>query len=190
MKFKSLILAFLFLPATALAGLSDQVQQTYKNTREFRARFVQKTHIEILDRNMEEKGELIFAKPGRFVIHYLGPRERKYVSDGKKLWIRRPREKEVEVYDQINELISREALVFLGGLGEMDREFRVSEEGGDQLILIPKKKGALFKKILLKIDPETHLVRETTLFPKSGNVSHYVFSDIKTNEPVSDSVFR
>lgn len=191
------ILTFCFFPSSYAAGLIDKVQETYRKTEQFRADFVQTTKIEVLDRVVEEKGELIFAKPGRFLIHYKGPRERKYISDGKTLWIHRPREKEVEVYEDLKDIVAREALAFLGGLGEMTKEFQVleKEEVGAYghtplLVLIPKRKSAPFTKLILKIDRASSLVQEATLFPKSGNESRYLFSEIRVNEPVPEKTFE
>jgi outer membrane lipoprotein carrier protein len=171
------------------AGLVEKVQQTYRQTEQFRADFVQTTKIEVLDRVVEEKGQLVFAKPGKFLIHYRGARERKYISDGKTLWIYRPKEKEVEIYEDLKNVVAREALAFLGGLGEMTKEFRVNEKGGE-LLLVPKRKGAPFVQLILKINPESHLVQEATLFPKSGNESRYLFSAIRVNEPVPETTFE
>ncbi len=173
----------------ALAGtLADQVQQAYRKTKVLRAEFVQKTTVELLDRTVEEKGELVLARPNRFLIHYQGTKERKYLSDGKQLWIVRPREK--EVIENPDQAVSREALVFLSGLGEMEKEFRVSPGKAHSLILIPRSAQSPFKKIILGIDPETRLVREIELFPKSGNRSHYRFSKLRQEESVRDNLFR
>ncbi|QQR81968.1 MAG: outer membrane lipoprotein carrier protein LolA [Deltaproteobacteria bacterium] len=101
----------------------------------------------------------------------------------------RPRDKEVEHYNDIHDQVSREALVFLGGLGTMTREFRVSEKN-ETLTLIPKNKSSLMKQIVLTIDPRTSLVREVTLFPKSGNHSLYEFSNTKTNQSYDDKIFH
>lgn len=190
MKRFSLILSLWPVVAYSAGGLVEKVQETYGKTGSFRADFVQRTFIEVLEREVEEKGSLIFARSGRFLIHYQGSRERKYISDGRTLWIHHPLEGEVEVYEKAGDLLSREALVFLGGLGEMEKEFKVTENGSDRLTLIPRKKGSLFLKILLRVDPETGLVKEADLSSRSGNKSRYLFSSIRTNEPVSDGTFR
>jgi len=179
---------------TVASDLAEKVQETYKKTGQFRTSFVQKSRIALLDREVEEQGELIFSKTesqaGRFFIHYLGHREREYISNGQTLWIYRPHDKEVEVYKNLNDMISREALVFLGGLGEMKREFIVTQEGQGRLLLVPMKKAALFRKLLLQINPKTYLVQEAVLFPKSGNESHYQFIDIHVNEAIPESIFE
>lgn len=188
---KALFVLLMFLNSSCLfaSGLAERVQQTYKHTQSFRADFVQKTKVEILDREIEEQGELVFSTPGRFLIHYRGDRERKYISDGKTLWIYRPKDKEVEVYKNAGDLLSREALIFLGGLGEMTREFQVTEKKGDELLLVPKKKDSLFQKLILSIDLKTFLVKKAVLFPKGGNRSFYFFSSIHLNESMPESIF-
>ena len=98
MMHKVLLLFFLLAaPAAFAAGLADRVQNAYKDTSSFSAKFTQTTKIEVLDRETTESGELVFAKPGRFSIRYDGKRERQYLSDGDTLWIYHPKEKEVEV---------------------------------------------------------------------------------------------
>jgi len=185
------ILFFLLAaPAALAAGLADRVQDAYKETSSFSARFTQTTKIEVLDRETTESGDLVFAKPGRFAIRYDGKRERQYLSDGDTLWIYHPKEKEVEVIRDVGDLVSREALVFLGGLGDMTKEFKVSAAGADQLTLTPKSKSSPFSKIVLTIDPSNSLARGAVLYPKSGNRSEYVFSDVRANEPCKESQFQ
>ncbi len=188
--FLCLLILFSFPGPVWSGGLAGKVQETYRATEQFRADFAQKTAVEVLGRDVEERGEIFFAKPGRFLIHYQGDRERKYISDGKTLWIYYPREDEVEVYENLSEVVSREALVFLGGLGEMTREFKVQEKGKEELVLTPKNRRAPFSKVVLGIDPETHLAVRATIFSRTGNESRYEFSGTRANEPVPDSFFR
>jgi outer membrane lipoprotein-sorting protein len=96
----------------------------------------------------------------------------------------------VEVIEDVQDVVSREALVFLGGLGEMTKEFKVAEGAANALTLVPKSKSSPFSKIVLTVDPADHLARGATLFPKSGNKSRYVFDFVRVNEPVADSKFR
>lgn len=184
------LIFFLLLSSSVAWGgpLTQKVQQTYQATRSFEAQFTQKTHIPILDRDVFEKGRLIFDQPGKFLIHYQGPQERQYLCDGKNLAIYRPRDKESEHYQNIHDQISPEALIFLGGLGNMTREFRVSEKG-EILTLIPKNKSSLMKQIILTIDPQTSLVTQVILFPKSGNKSVYEFFNTKTNQSYNSRTF-
>jgi len=185
------VLFFIFFPSLLLAsGLSERVQKTYADTQDYQSQFVQTTHIEILNRDVKENGKMFFSKPGRFLIHYEGAHERKYICDGSTLWVVHPRDKAVEVFKEMKDLVSREALVFLGGLGNMEREFRVAEQMGHQLLLAPKNRKSLFNKLILTIDPETYYVTAVDLFPKSGNHSHYDFQKTVVNQNFSKNLFQ
>lgn len=190
MRYRFLLFFFLVPWTVHSESLAEKVQSAYRKTETFRANFIQKTHIAALDRDVEEKGELVFSRPGKFSIHYQGDRERHYISDGKTLWIYRPQDKEVEIYEKLNDMVSREALAFLGGLGEMNKEFVVSLPGAELLRLVPRSASSPFKEIQMTVDPVTSLAASVRLFPKSGNQSHYRFTDVRTNEKVSDKTFQ
>ena len=183
---------FLFLSTSHASDLVQKVQQNYQKVQQFRAQFVQKTRVELLDRDIEEKGDLILAKPGRFIIHYQGDRERKYISNGKKLWIVYPHEKEVQVFDNLEDVVAREALIFLDGLGNMTQSFEVKEQKNHQLLLTPRNVKTPFKKLVLTISPDSSWVQEVILYPKSGNQTHYWFSHRQTSDTLEnvDSLFK
>ncbi len=102
MKF---VLFFIFFPSLLLAsGLSERVQKTYADTQDYQSQFVQTTHIEILNRDVKENGKMFFSKPGRFLIHYEGAHERKYICDGSTLWVVHPRDKAVEVFKEMKDI--------------------------------------------------------------------------------------
>ncbi|MBI4373898.1 MAG: outer membrane lipoprotein carrier protein LolA, partial [Deltaproteobacteria bacterium] len=112
-------------------------------------------------------------------------------SDGKRLWIIHPGEK--EVIDDIRSQVSPEALAFLGGLGEMERDFQVTERPsgqGGKLTLTPRREDSPFKKIVLTIDPKSNLAREAELFPKNGNKSLYRFERMTVKKDASSDLFH
>lgn len=190
----SRLLFLILLPATLGADpLAARVQETYQETAVLRGEFVQSTYVALLEKTVKEEGTLLFARPNRFVIHYLGPRERKYISDGRRLWIWRRDGHEIEEVGRLQEAVSREALAFLGGLGEMEREFHVrevSEKGTPTLHLQPRDPASPFKRIILNIDPDSYLAREARLYPKSGNESRYEFRHLSQERKVSPYEFR
>jgi outer membrane lipoprotein-sorting protein len=87
---------------------------------------------------------------------------------------------EVEVYSDVKEVLTREALSFLGGLGNMTQQFQVKTEPNSWLLLLPKNKKSPFKNIRLRIDPSSFLATEVVLSPRQGNESRYILSHIQT----------
>ena len=178
------ILFFLVILLTAswaeVGDLISSVQKNYQSHATFQAEFVQSTAIELLNKNVEERGTLTFTKPGKFLIHYRGVQERQYICDGHTLWIYHPKIKEGEIYPHVSDMVSHEALSFLGGLGNMTKEFQVKAEPDFWISLVPRNKKSPLKKIRLKINPTSFWATEVVLLPRQGNESHYRFSKINT----------
>ena len=184
-----LVILTLVSPVQA-ADLVTEVQRAYQKNTQFRADFVQKTHIELLNKDVEEKGTMIFAKPSKFDIHYEGKQERRYICNGETLWIYHPKLQEVEVYSDVKDVLTREALSFLGGLGNMTQQFQVKVEPNSWLLLVPKNKKSPFKNIRLRIDPSSFLATEVVLSPRQGNESRYLLSRIQTPNSAVDFEFQ
>jgi len=94
-----------------------------------------------------------------------------------------------------------EALAFLGGLGDLKKQFRVSalssnerktikaNETLDWLLLIPKNPESHLDELLLGFERNSHTVGEAYLKNETGNVSHYFFKNVRLNANVADSQF-
>lgn len=148
--------------------------------------------MEVLEKEIEERGSFLIAKPGRFLFHYQGKNERKYLSDGERLWIWRAVGRSWEEVGTISGMMSQEALTFLNGLGEMEKEFHVQEQSEEKvlrLLLKPRNLNSPFRRLVLVIDSDSYLAKEVFLFPKNGNRSHYLFLDLKREENLPDKVF-
>ena len=108
------------------------------------------------------------------------------------MWIFRPAAKEVEFYENVEDLLSREALSFLGGLGELKKDFRVLRaEPGDpaRLQLKPRAKDSVLKQLDLAVDPKSFTVVGATLYPVGGNVSTYRFANLQLNPKLAPDAF-
>lgn len=151
---------------------------------------------------MEKKGKTFFKKPGKIKVEYSGESGRVYVSNGKKLWVYDAGDTQVNVYEVNAETIPEEALTFLGGLGNLRAQFKVSAvskeekthldigENLDWLLLIPKNEKSKLDELILGFDKKTHLVNEAFLRNESGNTSHYFFKNVKVNNALADEEFE
>ena len=208
-KQKALLLViFLGISLPAAVGamgpgvLADKVQSSYEQTQDLKMDFVQDTYVEVLEQNVKKKGQAYFKKPGKFAIQYSGKRGREYISDGKKLWIFKKGDRQVQLYSLVHEQIPAEALSFLGGLGNLKRDFAVETvdpkkeknlkiKKGDRkwLELTPLKKRSQIQWIVMGFDPQSYLAVEAYIFTESGNVSHYTFSSLVPNTNLSEDLF-
>ena len=196
----AVVLLFLALPTQANAtGAGDfqtvlqNLKTTYQNAGSWQADFTQSTHVELLGRDVAKSGEMFLKKPGKLRIAYKGGKT--YISNNQRLWIYTEGDSQVEFYKNVSSVLSREALAFLQGLGELDRDFKVrpaSSGTKNHLRLVeltPKAKNSPVQKIILGVSI-TGVVKETILFNASGNKTHYVFKNIRLNMPLADPLFE
>jgi outer membrane lipoprotein carrier protein len=143
---------------------------------------------------IHKQGSFVFEKPKKIRIEYSSPDKKIYISNASTLWVYRPEDKEVEVYDNIKDVLSRDALVFFGDLSNLEKDYSILvhtlEEGRHQLVLTPKSKLSNFKTISLWVEPPSFLVQEAVLFSKNGNPTRYIFSNIKNNPKTRAEMFN
>lgn len=205
---KTILITFIFLfPFVSFAAPSTeevikQVQATYDKASDVSSEFLQKVKIQSLEREVEKNGKTLFKKPGKLRVEYDGEEGRTYVSDGKKLWVYDKGDTQVNVYTVNSQTLPEEALAFLGGLGNLRAQFRVSglsenekksitaNPNLDWLLLIPKNEKSQLEELLLGFDKQAHTVSEAYLKNESGNVSHYFFKNVQLNSSLPDSQFN
>lgn len=197
---------FLFFPCFAFSASSTeevikQVQSTYDKAADVSSEFTQKVKIKSLEREVEKTGKALFKKPGKLRVEYDGEEGRLYVSDGKKMWVYEKGDNQVQVYKVSAQTIPEEALTFLGGLGNLRAQFRVSglsdnekknitaNPNLDWLLLIPKNAQSQMEELLMGFDKQAHTVSEAYLKNESGNVSHYFFKNVQLNSGLPDTQF-
>ncbi len=179
----------------------QNVQKTYENAQDVSSEFSQKIVISSLEKEIEKTGKTIFKKPGKLYVEYDGEDGKLYVSDGKKLWIYEKGDNQVDVYSVSAQMLPEEALAFLGGLGNLSAQFKVSSLNKnelqkikatpnlDWLRLIPKNPKSNLEELILGFDPSTHLVTEAYLKNETGNLSHYHFKNVQLNQSIPDTKF-
>lgn len=190
------------LHAASLEESIQQIQSTYDKAQDVSSEFTQKIEVKSIGRELEKEGKTFFKKPGKFKVEYNGEEGRVYVSNAKKLWVYDKGDTQVNVYEVTANTIPEEALSFLGGLGNLRAQFKVTalskieqsnlkvKDDLDWLLLIPKNEQSKLDELLLGFDKKSHLVSEAFLKNESGNTSHYFFKNVRTNSSLLDSEFE
>jgi outer membrane lipoprotein carrier protein len=174
-----------------------EVQKRYDSAADFRARFTQTLNSPALGRKSSSSGEVMFKKPGRMRWDYEKPDKSSYVTDGGVLWLYEPEDKQAFKQDLKGSQLPA-ALAFLTGKGKLATEFDIVFSGkashgspGDYLLsLSPKTPQAQVKSILFVVDPKTYDVRESVITDGQGNTNDLVFSDIRVNTRVPETLFH
>jgi len=187
--------------ADSVEKIVQAVQSTYEKAQEVSSEFIQRVELKALQRQVEKTGKALFKKPGKLYVEYGTDEGRIYVSDGKKLWVYDKGDTQVNVYKVSPSTLPEEALAFLGGLGNIREQFRVSavsaeerknlevRDNLDWLLLIPKNPESQLDALILGFDKNTHLVSEGFLKNESGNTSHYFFKNVTLNPQIPENQF-
>lgn len=182
---------------SGIATAIEAVEATYRALNDLAASFTQTTEVALVGRTIVKKGTFRFKKGGKLRIEYEGKDGKHYVSDGTTLWTFIPGDEgSLQTFKVNDESVPKEGLSFLSGFGRLTKEFRVSHDpsrpaakpGTILLHLVPRSGSRHYESLDALFGPD-HLLAELVVRNTSGNVSHYRFSNIKTNAGLSDRLF-
>jgi outer membrane lipoprotein carrier protein len=184
-------------PRMDVKAVVAEVQKRYDSASDFRARFTQTLTSSAMGRKTSSSGEVMFKKPGRMRWDYEKPDKSSYISDGNLLWLYEPDDKQA-FKQNLKESQLPAALAFLTGKGKLATEFDITfapksgygTPADHVLSLSPKTAQPQVKTILFVVDAKTYDVRESVLIDAQSNVNDLVFSDIRVNTRLPDTLFK
>lgn len=194
-----LALGLVFLTATAAPAKTDQevidaIQKKYDATKTFKAQFVQKSYLKVMDQAQVAKGEVFIKKPGKMKWVYNAPDPQVLVSNNRSLWLYLPEESQVTRMQVDSIYSSNTPALFLSGQGKLTEAFyvrNVTHEDGKVVVeLTPKKEDQGLEKLVLYADPNNFQIVGSKVYDKLGNKTEMQFSRIEDNPSISDSIFQ
>jgi len=132
---------------------------------DFRADFLQKSHIASIGRTQHGQGTVSFkfvtspaheSSLAKFRWQYREPSIQEIISDGQTLWVYLPENRQVIESDitKIDAQQGENPVTFLSGLGNLSQDFsinwgfpRIVESGGYRLLLEPRRKSQFIQQI-------------------------------------------
>ncbi len=191
----TLLLAALLAAASAdPAATAARVQKFYERTQDFTAAFEQSYTYKAFKRTQKSSGTVYVKKPGRMKWEYDKPTQKRFVLDGKKLWMYDVADNQVVVNDEFAADKLSTSVTFLWGKGKLADEFIVARPDradleGESIQLAPRKPQPGFTTIYFGVDPKTGEVRETIVLDAQGNENRMKFSAMKANVGLKDKDF-
>lgn len=186
-------------PAAAAApanvvDLVKVVQETYSNVESLTADFEQTTRTSAYEVTM--KGQVSLSKPRQMRWDTTSdPGGSLFVSDGKKVWMYLPGDKQVHIYEDFGSSASGAmALDILGDLSKLDEKFETSmgEANADSYAVVLKPKPGLessYQQIELVVAKSDYKLEKVTLIDVFGGLTIYVFSNLKLNPELKKDTF-
>ncbi len=167
----------------------NAIENFYKNLNTLQANFTQASYIKILDRTINKTGKIKLKKPGKLWIEYAGAKEKNYLSDGKSLWTYTREDKNSLQTYSTKQLADKTALNLLNNFQRLKKLYKVSELEQNGLLLKPRSRKTLYIEMKAYFLPN-QLISKLQLYSKSGNVTEYNFTNIKTDVKIADKLFE
>lgn len=194
----SIVLLLGILPGSAFGldsiAIVDAIQKRYDATDTFKARFVQKSYLKMLDQSQTAKGVVFIKKPGKMRWVYNAPDRQILVTNDQALWLYLPDEKQVTKMNVKGIYSSNTPALFLAGRGKLTKTFaigKVTEEDGLYLAeLIPRDKSQSLSKMVLLADKKNFQIVGSRVYDNLGNNTEMIFSNIITNPRLNPDLFQ
>ncbi|MBA4740836.1 MAG: outer membrane lipoprotein chaperone LolA [Burkholderiales bacterium] len=167
--FRWITLIILVIPAQALGGAIEELQNFVNQSVSGQSTFVQRVYDSTGALVQESSGDLKFSRPGKFKWHYFEPYEQLLVGDGEFLW----------VYDldlmqvtrvSLDRALGSSPAALLYGSEDIDSYFGLealkSEGNLVRVRVIPYEESGLFERI--EIGLSASMVRNMTLYDYFG----------------------
>jgi outer membrane lipoprotein carrier protein len=180
--------------AQAPQQVAAALQKKYDSIRDFTAEFTHLYEGGVLRKKAAERGDVLIKKPGRMRWNYTTPEKKTFISDGIKIYMHIPADKQVMVSDVPREDQATSAVMFLLGKGNLTRDFSAEfGKGGTDsahvLRLTPKVRQADYDWLEVTVDKATMQILGLKAGDGQGGTSTFRFTNIKENVGLADKTF-
>jgi len=176
--------------ATAFAFDSDitkekiltAIEKRYSG-KSFKADFTQISKLAALDITERASGRALFSHPGRMRWEYVEPEQHEIITNGKLLWIFRPRENQVMQGDASFFFKSGSGGAFLSDISLIRKNFIISvkevTENYIELDLAAKKTNADISSIVIQVSQEKSEIKKVVTYNPYDDTTLFEFTNIK-----------
>lgn len=175
----------------------QRLQERYDGTTSMSADFVQITASKMSRREKEGRGSMVLLKPGRMRWDYNMPDTQVIVCDGQRISMYFAQENQMLVSPAKQYLESDVTYSFFAGSGNLLRDFTIEAPAEEDLQVnkndivlrvTPKKDHPQIEYILLWTDA-AFLIKRLMIVDTFGSTTDMVFSNLKINPEISESLF-
>lgn len=167
----------------------EKIQKTYKNIKDIKGNFVQKSYIKDLKRTDTYKGEF-FIKPPKMRWEYRGEKPQTVYITGDDIIIYQKKEKQAFKAKFDRATYGQAPIALLGGFGNIRNEFDVSIKTEDRLILKPKKPMGSISHIEIRTSDNEFPIESLIIIDSLSNRIEIILKDIKINTDLKDRIFE
>jgi len=199
----AVFLGMLFLPAltTRAAGpqlsleqILDRLEKHYTGSA-FSAAFVQESAIKAMGLTDYASGKVYVQYPGKMRWEYDRPDRQVIVTDGAKLWIYRPDDRQVMIGSAPAFFRDGAGASFLSDIKLIRKKFEISlENQPDDLLyrlkLVPRKETPEVAAVHLSVSRKTFTIYRVVTINIYGDETRIELLNLKAHQALDDALFR
>ena len=178
----------------------NKLQSNYDKIKSYSAEFEQTYTSVTYPIKNTLNGKVYFKTPGKMRWDYKEPQPKHFIYDAKTLYLYRPNDNEVQIYENLKQNNSdlASALSFLWGEGKLIKNFEAKlitknhiwKNCTDPILeLKPKKPLSNISKIYFRLDSKSFMVNQTAMVDSVGNINILKFKSVDTNSLLDDKIF-
>jgi len=177
-----------------LEGIIHRIEKQYR-TSGLSARFEQRSTIKAMQITDTASGRLYIKPPGKMRWEYEKPETQIIMSDGIKLWVYRPDDRQVMVGPASRFFGNGKGVGFLSDIGDLKNMFDISLEksrlnGFYRIKLIPRKKTIDLTHIILRVSKDIHDIVEIFTYISLGDETRIKFLEPEFDRNLDDGLFN
>lgn len=174
-------------PSPVSGPIAARIQSAYKQMKDARGTFVQKSFIKEIGVTETYKGDFYMKIPSKMFYKYNAGSQDEVLVDGNTILLYQKNNNQVVKSKFDPASYGAAPVALLGGLGDLQREFKIREKAGE-LLLTPK--GPMGGITLLEIKPSNgpFPIKTLKMHMQSSTVT-LTFENVKINTGIKDSYF-
>jgi len=145
-----------------------------------------------------ESGIFWLKRPALMRWEYQDPEEKLFIADGRAAYLYVPGDRQVTVQPYRASDFRNMPLELLLGAGNIhedylvtqESEFKGKTEGSILIRLTPRRSHPQYAFTVIELDRATYDVRRIVIREQTGNLSEFVFSQVKTNIAIASNKFQ
>lgn len=182
-------------PKQSVDNVAAGIERRYAALKNYSASFTQSYLPKNSPIGVEYKGTVHFKRPGKMRWDYEAPEKKQLISDGAKLWLVKPLEKQAIVSDFDKQTLSQASgISFLWGEAKLKEIFAMElVQSNDpkhlKLVLTSKQSQPYYARIIFLLNPKDFTVEEVAVHELSGAMNTLTFRDVAEKKSLNDQFF-